>query len=394
MTMSNIKYWIGNENLQVKTMVPYSDSVCDFLSTLSKRILSDKTATAYPDVSSFAFWCRKSNISKLRTEYDDGKKRLGRGLVFHITPSNVPINFAFSFAFGLLSGNSNIVRIPSKPFPQTEIVSQFVSNVLNENTYDEIRRCNAFIQYERNDEITSQLSAKSDGRIIWGGDKTIQNIRSFPISTQGVEIVFADRYSFCLIDAEKIINLEDATLDRLANSFYNDTYLMDQNACSSPHLILWKNGIHTEGKDRFWQSVLKSAQKYNLAAVNVVDKYVQLCRLGIEYDFVESSMRYDNLLYCLKLKYLPQKLDQVRGKFGLFFEYDLNDMEEITECISTKFQTLTYFGIDSEQLGHWIVRNRLKGIDRVVPIGSALDIGVIWDGYDIIKTLSRIIDIK
>jgi hypothetical protein len=394
MKNTEINYLVGNENIHVQTTVPYSDSVCEFLNILSKRLLSDKTTAAYPDITSFAFWCRKSNISKLKSEYEDNKKRLGRGLVFHITPSNVPINFAFSFVFGLLSGNSNIVRVPSKLFPQIEIISQIITDILKEKSFEEIRQSTAFVRYERNDEITGQLSAKSNGRIIWGGDETIRNIKSFPISTQGVEIVFADRYSLCLIDAEKITNLEEIKLIRLADGFYNDTYLMDQNACSSPHLILWKNGIHTEGKNRFWNYIFQSAQKYNLHAVNAVDKYVQLCKAGIEYDFVETSMRYGNLLYRLKLKHLPKNPDQFRGKFGLFYEYDLNNMDEVAACVNTKFQTLTYFGVDSKQLGDWVIQNRLQGIDRIVPIGSALDISVIWDGYDIIKTLSRIIDIK
>jgi hypothetical protein len=394
MKNTDIHYIIGNENIHVQTMVPYSDTICEFLNMLSKRILSDKTAAAYSDISSFAFWCRKSNVSKLKSEYEDGKKRLGRGLVFHITPANVPINFAFSFVFGVLSGNSNIVRVPSKAFPQIEIVTQFIDEILKEKTFDEIQQSNAFVRYEKNDEITSQLSAKSNGRVIWGGDETIRNIKKFPINPQGVEIVFADRYSLCLIDAEKIISLDDAALSKLADNFYNDTYLMDQNACSSPHLILWKNGTRTNEKERFWNFVLKSAQKYNLPAVNAVDKYVQLCKAGIEYDFVESSVRYDNLLYRLQLKYLPENLEQYRGKFGLFFEYDLNNREELVTCINTKFQTLTYFGVDPEQLRDWIIQKQLHGIDRIVPIGSALDISVIWDGYDIIKTLSRIIDIK
>jgi hypothetical protein len=77
-----------------------------------------------------------------------------------------------------------------------------------------------------------------------------------------------------------------------------------------------------------------------------------------------------------------------------FFEYDLNNRDELAACVNTKFQTSTYFGIDPKELGDWIIQKRLHGIDRIVPIGSALDISVIWDGYDIIKTLSRIIDIK
>ena len=34
------------------------------------------------------------------------------------------------------------------------------------------------------------------------------------------------------------------------------------------------------------------------------------------------------------------------------------------------------------------------GIDRVVPIGQALDMTFIWDGYDINRLLSREIEIR
>ncbi|MCM1234259.1 MAG: acyl-CoA reductase, partial [Ruminococcus flavefaciens] len=57
--------------------------------------------------------------------------------------------------------------------------------------------------------------------------------------------------------------------------------------------------------------------------------------------------------------------------------------------VDEKFQTLLYFGIEKKELIEMIVKNHLTGIDRVVPIGNALDIDVIWDGYDIIAVLSR-----
>jgi hypothetical protein len=55
---------------------------------------------------------------------------------------------------------------------------------------------------------------------------------------------------------------------------------------------------------------------------------------------------------------------------------------------------MTYFGVDKTYLLDFVVKNRLAGIDRIVPVGNALDIDVIWDGYDIVKSLSRIIDVK
>ena len=47
-------------------------------------------------------------------------KRVGRGIVFHITPSNVPLNFAYSWLSGILSGNLNIVRVASKKSEQMD----------------------------------------------------------------------------------------------------------------------------------------------------------------------------------------------------------------------------------------------------------------------------------
>ena len=39
-------------------------------------------------------------------------------------------------------------------------------------------------------------------------------------------------------------------------------------------------------------------------------------------------------------------------------------------------------------------KNGLEGIDRIVPIGSSHNIGFIWDGYNIDKQLTRIIEVN
>ena len=43
---------------------------------------------------------------------------------------------------------------------------------------------------------------------------------------------------------------------------------------------------------------------------------------------------------------------------------------------------------------NFINKNNFKGVDRIVPIGQSLDMGLIWDGYDLIRTLSRVVEIK
>ena len=40
----------------------------------------------------------------------------------------------------------------------------------------------------------------------------------------------------------------------------------------------------------------------------------------------------------------------------------------------------------------FISKNGIKGIDRIVPFGRGFDMSTIWDGYDIIHSLSRTVD--
>ena len=107
-----------------------------------------------------------------------------------------------------------------------------------------------------------------------------------------------------------------------------------------------------------------------------------------------SFKMYSNLVYVISLKNLANGIDTLRGKWGYFYEYELNDINKIVKFINNKFQTLTYFGLSKKNLKKFITKNCLRGIDRVVPIGQALNISFEWDGYDMNKILSRVIDLK
>lgn len=394
-----VQYLVGQSDrmICVRPLVPYDEPVCEFLNSLSVALLSDGDAKHYPDVISFAYWCRKANIAKLKHEFSEKYVRLGLGVVFHIAPSNVPINFAFSYAFSLLAGNANIVRVPTKDFPQTTIVCNVINQLFADPKYEQIAAMSAFVKYQQNDEVTGAFSAICNARIIWGGDQTINNIRRLAISERCIEVAFSDRYSFCVLDGDKVLQADNAKIDRLANAFYNDTYLMDQNACSSPHLVVWlgTGDVLTKAKQKFWDSVYKAViTKYEVQAVQAVDKYTQLCRNAIDVSDVVKCDRHGNYIYRMKLGDLPLDVDSLRGKSGYFYEYDTDDINHLAHLITGKYQTLTYFGLEKDQLLDFVLKNRLVGLDRIVPIGSALDISVIWDGYDLIRTLSRICDIR
>ena len=391
----NVEYLAGDRIVATRPFVPYDKLLCEFLNDLSAELRSCDESSAYPDVMSFAFWCRKANIAKLKTDFTNGEARLGLGVVFHITPSNVPVNFAFSFVFGLLSGNANIVRVPSNPFPQIGIICATINRLFAADKYRDIKAMTAFIRYEQNDEITGMYSANCNARIIWGGDEAIRNIRKLAVPERCVDLAFSDRYSLCVIDAPSVIKLDEAELIMLSERFYNDTYLMDQNACSSPHLIVWLGDKKEVAKERFWTAVYNTVEeKYQLAAVTAVDKYTLLCQNALELNNIKSFTKHGNYVYRICIDKVFDNIDSFRGKFGYFYEYNTDDINNIAHVINTKYQTLTYFGIDKSELLGFVVKNRLSGIDRIVPVGKALDMDVIWDGYDIVRSLSRIIDVK
>ncbi len=82
-------------------------------------------------------------------------------------------------------------------------------------------------------------------------------------------------------------------------------------------------------------------------------------------------------------------MEELRGRFGLFYEMELENLEAIFDRISEKVQTCVTFGVSGEMLAKRLADCQVRGVDRIVPVGQAMDIGVYWDGYDVIGSLSR-----
>jgi hypothetical protein len=381
-------------DLQPKTLPPFALEAVAFLTAWSKSLMARPDIRAYPDVAGFAYWCRPANLAKLQRVLDLKQLRLGRGVALHIAPANVPVNFAFSFAFGLLAGNVNIVRVPESLPTQANILCAVANDLFKQAEHDRIASMNTLLSYARDDAITKRLSAVADVRLLWGGDQTIHHLRQMPASPRCLDISFADRYSLCLLSAPAVLATEDKSLRALAVGFYNDVFLLDQNACSSPHLILWQ-GTRLEvkaAKERFWdaiQALLHS--KGQLSGIHAVDKYTHLCRTAILIKGAKAAHIVNTWIFRVSLDKLPETISEHQGRYGFFFETIDNDLTQLRRIVNTRYQTLTCFGVDSHALAQTLVYMGLAGIDRIVPVGKALDIGVIWDGYDLIRTMSRIV---
>jgi hypothetical protein len=392
--LGKIEYLVGNyKNLSNFALEPFNEEICEFLSEFSKKLFSNKKIKNFPDLMTLAFWCRKSEIKKIKSKYLTLENRLGLGLAFHITPSNIPTNFAYSLIFGLITGNSNLIKVPSQNFEQIDIICNCINKIITK--YKNIKKMLIIVRYKNNNVFTEEISKKCNVRLIWGGDKTISSIKSYITNPKTLDITFPDRYSFSILKTKKISTLTDKSLKDLCLKLYNDTYLVDQNACSSPNLIVWFGNKDIETKERFWKNfyeIVKS--KYDLDESALFEKLTSFYSSILRSSNLKSFKKYGNLIYLMQLKKIENDNHNFKGKWGLFYELEIKNFSQIKKQINNKYQTLSYYGFEKKELKNFIFNNHLNGIDRVVPIGKTLDMNIFWDGYDINKILTRVIDIR
>lgn len=373
--------------------MPFSDEVVDFLNSLSQSLLHDTACRMYPDVVTFAFFCRRANMLKQKELFHSDKIRMGKGLVFHIAPSNVPVNFAYSLVTGLVAGNYNIVRVSSKPFPQVDIIVRHIEQTAAQ--YPDIAQRIMIVRYEHESNANEIFSALCNLRVIWGGDKTIATLRSYPIPSRTTEICFADRYSIAAIGADAL--LQENNLSALAEKFYNDTYLFDQNACTSPHLIVWIGDATTiqQAKDKFWTAVhdYVATHYHNFQEVIAVDKWTAMCRQAIGMDIYRVETQ-DNYILRVETENLTPDIEKYRCLGGYFTEYATQHIEDIAQIVDGRYQTLSYYGLERADLEQFVRLQRLSGIDRIVPVGETTAFSFVWDGYNLIDQMTRIVDVQ
>ncbi len=390
-----LSFVVGDEEvlsrmLCANSMAPFSDEAIHFLDALSQILF--KRGRSYSDVVTFAFWCRRGALLREKKKYDTGEMRLGRGITFHSTPSNVAVNFAFSFATGLLAGNPNVVRLPARSFAQVDIISDAVRDVLREQP--EMAPYIIFVKFGLVQEFSDYFSSICMNRIVWGGDMTIALMRKSPLPPRAVEVTFADRYSLAILKSEAVLDVDDAGLKALARNFWNDTYFTDQNACTSPRLIAWGGNDKEKAKDKFWNAVHEVVKaEYNLQPVQAIGKLAAFYRTAASVTGVKLVTSEDNFITRVKVESFTADLMDYKYNSGFFFEMDIADLKEVFIPASVKCQTVTYFGFDKDEIRSAFEASKPRGIDRIVPIGSSMSFTLVWDGYDLIRTLSRIVNV-
>ena len=386
----NINQIIKKINLSNKPFCIFENEIINFFDIISNVILSKKKFKKFPDLVAFGFWCRKKNLIHISENYH--QKQIGRGLVFHISPSNVPMNFAFSLAFGLLSGNCNLVRLPSIEFSQVKLLCNLINEIINKKKFKSLKKKIFLISYNRSEEISKILSIKSDARMIWGGDETIKRFKYFETKPKCVDLTFSNRFSITLINSEVYSKLNDLKRKRLIDNFIKDCFTMDQQGCSSPKAVFWVGKCEKKNKEKFWNEVNKDLNKKNNFDLSKTNKKI--------YQIHKNILSNPNIYKVNSSSFQTVRLNLLKGKknlnienfqagYGTFIEINIKNVKDLKKYISEKCQTITQFGFNSNNIKKIIIKENFRGVDRIVKMGMAFEMSNIWDGYDIINILSR-----
>jgi hypothetical protein len=293
---------------------------------------------------------------------------------------------------GLLAGNANIVRLPSKKNIQAEMICNEIKRMFDNGEYPEMKSRICLIRYAHPSILTDDLSAICDTRIIWGGDQTISEIRKSMLPPRATEILFADRYSVAVIDADCYLRSENHR--KTAIDFYNDTYLTDQNACTSPRIVIWLGNSVEKAKSVFWEHLEKIVrEKYSIQPIQIISKLTDFYEAAAERP-TKLVADEDFLIMRVNVNLITDNLFLHFGNSGLFYEYSAGDLCEILPLANNKLQTVSYYGVDPNDIFDVIMSNCSAGVDRIVPIGRTMDFARVWDGYDLISCMSRIVSVE
>lgn len=380
------------QHLQHKgTLAAFDNDVLYFIQALSKRFVKMRM---FPEIVALGFWMRKAHMKQLQTTWEQeitGRVIKARGTVFHLAPSNVDTIFIYSWILSLLAGNRNIIRISSKEQLQTNrLLTEILAELANPDN-QEIAERTIVLSYPHHDETTEKLSQLCHTRVVWGGDATVRVIRNIALAPMANELVFADRFSMSMLSAKSVSALDNEGIQQLAERFYNDSFWFDQMACSSPRLVIWTGSkqVVDQAQQLFWSQVEQviQAKNYEIAAATQVQKLATGLWLASERETnkVDHQLMYSRI----QLNGITADLRERHCGAGFFYEIALENLAHIADIIIDKDQTLSYFGYSKEQLIE--VANTIynRGIDRIVPIGQALDFQPVWDGQAFLRSFTR-----
>lgn len=365
------------------------ERIGDFLTRLGRTLLRPAIARAHPELAPLGFFLRRMPVPPR-----DEPLRVPRGLVLHVPPANVDTVFAYCWALSAWSGNRNVIRVSARAGDAARAVLDAANDLLSE-VDGIVARTQRVIGYGHDDAITAALSEAADLRVIWGGDESVRALRRFPLPPHARDLSFPDRSSFAVISVPGWRRATAPQRRAAVEGFRDDSFWFDQAACSSPRGVFWI-GDPDEGRDaaREFRGLLTAvvAEKgYVPDPAMAVQKRVSI--YGAAADGRVRAIEFDSEAVTTLQSTEPAALPRGWLGPGVFTHSWVGSLDEVGRIVCRRDQTVTHFGFDRAELVTFARKLAGRGVDRIVPFGSALAFSPVWDGYDLLAEFTKVVTI-
>ncbi|WP_113907266.1 acyl-CoA reductase [Aliidiomarina celeris] len=362
-----------------------------FTESLSRSLMQAPEVRLFPDLVALGYWLRKSNMLALAEGYEHLAIR-PVGNVFHAAPGNVDSLFVYSGILSLLCGNANIIRLSSKTGGSADLLCEHIARISPDHPGASARF--QLIRCERDDPKLTALQASADARVLWGSNEGIRALKRVETSAHCRDIVFAHKISFSVLGMDALLRVDKPTLEQLVSDFCRDNLTFAQQACSSSKLLIWKGNREKliAAQERFWQAfeaylgTEAARQKYQFTdseRYQALNNAQDMAMAGL----VDGNVQHSGVLRVWAEKVSPQ-FEEAHGGAGLFVESQVSELRELNRFLTPAYQTMSYWGVDNVE--EWL-KHCLVGVDRIVPVGQALNFDTVWDGMDLVRVLGRVI---
>ena len=376
------------------------ERIVDFLTAFSRKLLQPAIARRFPELASLGFFLRKGEIAKATGRLEDSEALLHhpRGLVYHVPPANVDTIFVYSWALSALAGNRNVVRISQRSAGAAEAVLDALNEALA-TAHPTVAETQRMVTYGREDAVTEALSAACDLRVIWGGDRSVREIRRHALAPHARDLTFPDRASFAVVSVSGWQKADAAGRRDAVAGFVNDAYWFDQAACASPRGLFWVAGDESpeavaSARAEFLDLLVAAldARGETVDAAMAVQKRVSAYGVVAE-GHADSLASPNNAVLTLELT-SPAAVPREWLGAGTFPQATLASLDDLAAIVVRRDQTLSHFGFERAELTAFARALAGRGIDRIVPFGSALTFAAVWDGYDLVREFVRLTSIS
>ena len=364
------------------------ERVVDFLAKVARKLLAPAVARRHPELGSLGYFLRPAELNRAVTRMRrEDAIVFPRGNVFHVPPANVDTIFVYSWALSALAGNHNVVRISSRSATAADTILAALNDV---DADPVIGRTQRMVTYGRDDTLTAALSQWADLRVIWGGDAAVEAIRKHPLRPSARDLTFPDRTSWAAISAAGWRAADPAARRAAVVGFSNDAYWFDQAACSSPRTVFLVGTDTADVRAEFVELLLDVVDQrgWQVDAAMAVEKRVNA--YGLAATGAVTALDFPaNSVTAMSLATVPDAPRRWIGA-GAFPFAEVGSLLDLVPAMNRQDQTFSHFGFAPAELRAFALALGGRGVDRIVPFGSALTFSAIWDGYDLPHEFTRL----